>query len=359
MANDLTTVMVTAIGGGGHGEQILKALRMAKSNRYRIVGADMNPNCAQFALIDERTVLPPASAPDYLDELLDACRRFSVQVLFHGCEPELKVFSQNRARIESAGILLPINSAETIDLCMNKYETMRFLREHGFDPPKFWTAFNFSDLDKVDSFPVVLKPSVGGGGSANVHVAQSARELRLYAELIGLKQQGGSFVIQEYVGTPDDEYTVGVLHDLDGRFLNSIGLRREIKSMLNIRLKEANHTGRSELGPALVISSGVSHGEIGPFPEVTRTCESIAQALGARGAINIQCRVVGGKVKVFEINPRFSGTTSIRAIMGYNEPDVLIRKHLFNETITPRFHYHTGTVRRTITEHLIEGSFGQ
>lgn len=359
MANNLTTVMVTAIGGGGHGEQILKALRMAKGNRYRIVGADMNPNCAQFALTDERIVLPPASAPDYLDKLLDACKRFSVQALFHGCEPELKVFSQNRALIEGAGILLPINSEETILLCMNKHETMRFLRERGFDSPKFWTVDSFFDLDKIDSFPVVLKPSVGSGGSANVHIAQSARELRLYVELIALKQQGGSFVIQEYVGTPEEEYTVGILHDLDGQFLNSIGLRRQIKSMLNIRLKEANNTGRSELGSALVISSGISHGEIGPFPEVTRICESIAQALGARGAINIQCRVVGGKVKVFEINPRFSGTTSIRAIMGYNEPDVLIRKHLLGETITPRFHYHTGTVIRTITEQLIEGSFRQ
>ena len=359
MANNPTTVMVTAIGGGGHGEQILKALQMVKAGRYRIVGADMNPNCPQFALTDERIVLPPAATPDYIDRLLEACSRFSVQVLFHGCEPELRVFSQNRARIESAGILLPINSAETIELCMNKLATMRFLRDRGFDPPKCWAVTSLSELDEIDSFPVILKPSVGSGGSANVHIAQSPRELRLCAELLELKQPGVSFLIQEYVGTSDDEYTVGVLHDLDGQFLNSVGLRREIKSMLNIRLKEANKTGRSELGPSLVISSGISHGKIGPYPEVTRTCEAIARALGARGAINIQCRLVNGKVKVFEINPRFSGTTSIRAMMGYNEPDVLIRKHLLGETITPRFHYDSGVVMRTIAEHLIERSDGR
>jgi len=44
--------------------------------------------------------------------------------------------------------------------------------------------------------------------------------------------------------------------------------------------------------------------------------------------------------------------------MGYNEPDVLIRKHLLGETITPRFHYDSGVVMRTIAEHLIERSDG-
>ena len=35
-------VMVTGVGGGGHGEQILKALRLA-STEYEIVGSDMSP----------------------------------------------------------------------------------------------------------------------------------------------------------------------------------------------------------------------------------------------------------------------------------------------------------------------------
>ena len=34
---------------------------------------------------------------------------------------------------------------------------------------------------------------------------------------------------------------------------------------------------------------------------------------------------------MFEINPRFSGTTSLRAMVGYNEPDVLIRHHVLGE----------------------------
>lgn len=349
-----TTVLVTAIGGGGHGEQILKALRLATPGRYRIIGADMNPRSAQFALCDEYVVLPAASDCHYMDRLLDVCRRFSVGVLFHGCEPELRIFSENRDAIIGEGILLPINPIDTIELCMNKEATMRFLAGHGIDVPHYWVIDSLRDLEKIDVFPVVLKPALGGGGSANVHIAQSRRELRLLGELLRLDDPNVHFVIQEYVGRPDAEFTVGVLHDLDGRFLNSIALKRELKSMMNIRLQAPNRTGRTDLGQSLVISSGISHGEIGRFDEVTGPCEEIAAAIGAKGPVNIQCRLVDGKVKLFEINPRFSGTTSIRAMMGYNEPDILIRKHLFGEEITPRFKYDYGTVIRSLCETVIE-----
>jgi len=55
--------------------------------------------------------------------------------------------------------------------------------------------------------------------------------------------------------------------------------------------------------------------------------------------VNVQCRLVDGEVVVFEINPRFSGTTSLRAMVGYNEPDVLFRHHVLGEPIEPHFPY--------------------
>jgi carbamoyl-phosphate synthase large subunit len=53
---------------------------------------------------------------------------------------------------------------------------------------------------------------------------------------------------------------------------------------------------------------------------------------------------------VFEINPRFSGTTSIRALVGFNEPDILMRIHLENESISSRFSYQEGVVLRRLEE---------
>jgi len=161
-------------------------------------------------------------------------------------------------------------------------------------------------------------------------------------------------IVQEYKGTPDTEFTVGVLFDMNGTFLNSIAVRRDLRSSSSCRTRVANRTGLSEYGQYLSVSTGVSQGEVGPIPEVTAPCKRMAKALGARGAINVQCRVHQGDVYVFERNPRFSRTTSIRAIVGYNEPDILVRKHILGESIAPRFPYKTGVVVRGLAETLFQ-----
>ena len=67
----MINVLVTAMGGGGHGEQILKALLLAKKGRYKIIGADANPDCPQFSLVDESVVLPFANSPNYMERLFE------------------------------------------------------------------------------------------------------------------------------------------------------------------------------------------------------------------------------------------------------------------------------------------------
>lgn len=343
-------VLVTAIGGGGHGEQILKALLQDETGLVRIFGGDANPHCPQFSLVEKSFVLPYANDPSYMDTVLNICAEHGVKALFHGCEPELKLFSTHRERIANAGIFLPVNPAAVIDICMDKVKTAQFLKDSGFEPPRFHEVNGIKDLEQIDFFPAVIKPHIGGGGSANCYIAQSEAELNALAVLLNLEQAGQKFMVQEYVGTPEQEYTVGILHDMTGKFINSIAVRRHLTGQMNIRLSVPNRSKRADLGPKLVISSGISQGYVDRFPEVTGPCEEIARKLGAQGAINIQCRYVDGKVKVFEINPRFSGTTSIRAMMGYNEPISLLRKHIMLEEIETRFTYDSGLVLRSLKE---------
>ncbi|MDC1118116.1 ATP-grasp domain-containing protein [Alphaproteobacteria bacterium] len=346
-------VLVTAMGGGGHGEQILKALLQDKTGLVRVFGGDANPNCPQFKLVEKSFVLPLANDPSYMQVVLDICAKNGVKALFHGCEPELKLFSRERERIKENGIFLPVNPQNVIDICMDKVKTAEFLSSVGFEPPNFLKISSKNNLNKVDFFPAVIKPSIGGGGSVNCYIVQSQEELNALAVLLDIENSDQVFMIQEYVGTPDQEYTVGVLHDMDGNFINSIAIKRELKGQLNIRLSVPNKTNKKELGKALVISSGISHGYVDTFPEVTGSCERLAKKIGARGAINIQCRLVDGKVKVFEINPRFSGTTSIRAMMGYNEPLLLLRHHIIGEELQERFKYSSGLVMRSLQEVII------
>lgn len=343
-------VLVTAIGGGGHGDQILKALKLAEPGRYTIYGADANPHCPQAEFVDRFVQLPLASDTEYMTILLKICKKLGVQALFHGCEPELLLFAKNRKLIEDAGIFLPINDVALIQLCMDKAKTNARLAELGFPVPRFLNISTENEFDAIEWFPVVVKPALGGGGSANVFIAQNIQELKSLAVYLGLGTFTSGFMIQEYVGTPDQEYTVGVLHDLDGRYINSIAVKRYLNNGLSVRTSVNNRTGRKELGERLVISSGVSQGDIGRFDDVTKQCREIAERLGSRGPLNLQCRFVDGKVQVFEINPRFSGTTSLRAMVGLNEPDLLVRRHLLGQGIGEDAPYQELTILRSLME---------
>lgn len=346
----MTRVLVTAIGGGGHGDQILKALLLAPSGRYQILGADANPHCPQAELVEQFFTLPLASDPEYMKVLLRICQELDVKALFHGCEAELVLFAKNRKLIEEAGIFLPINDTALIQLCMDKAKTNTRLAELGFVVPRYVSVISESEFDNIDWFPVVVKPAVGGGGSANVFIAQDLKELRALAVYLGLGSVTSGFMIQEYVGTPDQEFTVGVLHDLNGLYINSIAVKRHLNSGLSVRTSVTNRTGREELGSKLVISSGVSQGDIGRYENVTKQCREIADKLGSRGPLNFQCRFVNGNVLVFEINPRYSGTTSLRAMVGYNEPDLLIQRHLCGQDIESNFPYDETTIFRSLIE---------
>ena len=237
-----------------------------------------------------------------------------------------------------------MNTKEVIDTCMDKSKTMAWLDAHGFAHPASVTIRETADFEKITKFPAVLKPSIGGGGSANAYIAQDAEELELFGTW--MLHIYSEFIVQEYVGNADCEYTVGVLNDMEGNLINSIAVKKNIMTALSNRLKiRSRYTGEM-----LVISNGISQGQIGRFPEVTSQCEEIALKLGARSAINIQLRFVDGKCYVFEINPRYSGTSSFRAMVGYNEPDIMIRRYLLGESVEPHFPYKEGYIMRGLDE---------
>ena len=106
-------VLVTGVGGGGIGEQVVKALRLA-GRPYTIVGGDIQPRSLGLGEVDLPVVLPLASAPEYLAVVLSVCRRLGVRGVYPGSEPELVALSAERARIAAEGIALFANSGSVI-----------------------------------------------------------------------------------------------------------------------------------------------------------------------------------------------------------------------------------------------------
>jgi carbamoyl-phosphate synthase large subunit len=344
MRNKPIRVLIAGVGGGGHGLEILKALRHSEI-AYYICGCDMLKYNLGFSKSDKTYTLPPATDPSYIEKLLSVCKNEKIDVLFHGSEPDLKAISENRDVLQEQGIFLPINDARIIKLCLNKKETFQYLDACKISIPKTVSIETEKDIECINFFPAVIKPYLGGGGSNNTFIAQDVEELNFFCHYI--LKYGGKPLVQEYVGSYENEYTVGVLSGRDKEIISVIGIKRFIMSGLSNRIKIRSLRKKDEI---LAISSGISQGEIVNDDNLNQQCIEIAKKLGSTGPINVQCRYVDGVAYPFEINPRFSGTTYIRALSGINEPDLFIRKYLLNEKIPSMPQPKIGLVLRGLEE---------
>lgn len=338
------SVLVTGVSGGSIGEQIVFALKVARTP-YRIVATDANPFSLGLYSTDKGYIVPKASDEAYLAKMVEICKNESVKVLIPGSEAELLEISRNKDLFQDQGILLLMNSTDVIDLCGDKWRTYVFLKNNGFNTPESHLWQDGTDKIEFD-YPVVIKPCVTTGGSRFTFVAQDEDELSFFVRYH--RRQGHTPIVQKYVGTGEDEYTVEVLTSFEGEPLGSVVIKRRIVGGLSRLCKIKNYRVDSE---PLLISTGISQGVIDDFPEIRRYAENIALKLGSKGPINIQCRMTENGINVFEINPRFSGTESLRALAGYNAPDALIRKYVLGDDIKG-LSYERGIVLRGLTSYF-------
>src|SRR5258708_24294302 len=98
-----------------------------------------------------------------------------------------------------------------------------------------------------------------------------------------------------------------------------------------------------------VISTGYSQGWIAAYPAVGSTAERIASAAGSLGPLNVQGRLRNGEFIPFEVNPRFSASSYLRAMAGFNEVDMYL-DHLLNGTQPVPGVIRPGYYLRSLTE---------
>ncbi len=296
-------VLIAGIGGASLGTEILKCLVLA--GQYRIFGSDISPlafghGCDTF----ERTYIVDRS--NYVSDTLRICREQKIDCIIPGGEQPLRILAEAAGELAAEGIHLATNSPEVVRLFTDKRTTFEFLGRIGIATPRTIWSTNADDLD-VMNFPCVVKPATGSGGSSFVFLANDRKEARLYLEY--LLNNGQEALLQEYIPEDEGEFTIGVLSLPNRQLVGSVALKRVLTAKLSVQF-------RGERG---VISSGYSQGLIEEFPEYCKVAERIAREVGSEGPMNVQGRVRGGVFLPFEINPRFSASTYLRALAGFNE----------------------------------------
>jgi carbamoyl-phosphate synthase large subunit len=335
-------ILVTATGGRSVGSGLVHALlRSSKevSARWNIIAADADPFAWGLYVAPQSGLLPFASAPDYREKLNHLIEKYRIDAIVPGSEAETSLLSDPRVPV---GIPVITNRHELMPLMMDKFAMMAKMTELGLPVIETYPIADWEKAVAQYPFPFIVKPTQGTGGSKGLHFVFDKEELEL---LMPELPAGGKYCIQPYVGSGDEEYTVGVLSDKNGQVIDSIIMKRKLLglSLLTSRKKDEKN---------YAISTGYSQGYFVKNEMIRNFCEQLALKLGSRGPLNIQLRIDGKHIYVFEIHPRFSGTSPMRADVGFNEADILLRNQLFDESFG-RINYQWDVAVIRAFEHVV------
>lgn len=303
-------VLVTGTGSL-IGQAIIKSIKKHEIGRdIYIIGCDYFPDSVGSFWCDKNYLLPDLLNPDEIDNWKESIANIiadeKIQVVMVGVDFELDYFAEMKESLEKEyGCTVIVSNKNVIEIGNDKYLTYKFLKENGINAPYTELLENVNACDV--EYPIVIKPRIGAR-SRGVHLVKTSQEF----EEIAKECFGKGYIVQKAIGTMQTEYSCGILY-WNGEFQNSIVLKRVLKEG-NTALAEYNDNEEKEIVDYL---------------------RNIGDALKPFGSCNLQLRLGDdGKPYLFEINPRFSGTTYMRALFGYNEVAYLIGKAIGMNTVT-------------------------
>lgn len=333
MTDAATPVLIAGIGGASLGTEILKCLNLARN--YEIFGCDISPfayghyqeGFVETFLVDRER---------YVFSVKEICKAKEIRAVIPGGEEPMKLLGSSADEFKAMGVYIAGNSREVISTCENKQRLFDHIKTLRLPMPRTIAVNNENEIGDFP-YPCIIKPATGTGGSRFVFLASDRNEALLYSRYV--LENCETILLQEYIPLDEGEFTIGVLSLPDTRVVGSIAMQRMFHAKLSVQAS-------TRMG---LISSGYSQGLIDEFLKVRAQAEEIAKALGSTGPINIQGRTHEGILFPFEINPRFSASTYLRAKAGFNEIDIYLQYILRNkEPVFPKIRH--GYYLRSLSE---------
>jgi len=316
----IKNILVTG-AGALLGQGILRSLRRVKGHPLRIISADPDHRATGHWLSDSAVLIPMAKDPEYLPAIEKVIEEYKIDLLLVGTDVELFIFTENKVDLESRyGCTIVVSPRDTIQIGDNKWDTVRFLKAHGFRYPDSALSNQPDELGSLIGrvgLPLFAKPTVGAR-SVGVKIVEQESDLQ------PLMDEKGEYIIQELLDPQEGEYTAGTMV-FEGRILFTIILRRDLRGGNTYRAYPVKDTG------------------------LYSKLESIIHKLDIYGPCNFQFRMRNNEPVIFEINSRFSGTTPIRDFFGINELQVLL-DYLYKGEVSVNPEIRDGAVFRTFSD---------
>lgn len=312
-------ILVTG-AGALLGQGILRSLNYSKNNYY-IVSADPDVRSTGHALAQKSYVIPLATDQLYMGKITEIIEKEEIDLVLIGTDVELPIFAKHKEELEHKfPVRIAVSNEKAIEIANNKWLTAEFLRENNFPYPISALTSDNEQVQKLKqsaSYPYIAKP-VDGARSKGLKIINNEED---FQEVCSYEN---NLVVQEKIGDEEGEFTTGCLV-VAGKCVAVVSLIRDLRD---------GNTWRA-----------YRYGE-SPYDD---TIAGIAEKLGVEGPANFQYRIKDGNPVVFEVNCRFSGTTPLRLMYGFNEVEALVDNYLENKPIQ-KPELKEGTILRTFSD---------
>ena len=259
------------------------------------------------------------SEKTFINEILLILKKHKIDLLIPGIDFEIPIFIKYKKTIEKkTNTKILINNEHVIVIGNDKWETYKFLKNNDFLYPKSYLPSDLKLIKKI-KFPLIVKPRFGHT-SRDVYLIKNKISLNKALKIVKKP------IIQEYISGENKEYTCSSSY-IDNKILSIICLRRTLKNGNTI---SAYHEKNKVLDEYI---------------------KKITLKLKPHGVTNFQLRLTKKGPIIFEINPRFSGTTPVRALFGVNEVEATINKIFYDKKTIFKKKY--GLIMRYTSDYFV------
>jgi carbamoyl-phosphate synthase large subunit len=294
----MRTILVSGASGiVGYG--ILRSLKRS-GKQLKLIGTSIYNDSVAPGFCDIFELAPPTNDAAYMEWLLNTIRKHQVDLIIPGIEIDMYKWVEHIPEIERNGSIAMLNNVELIHLCEDKWTFYENLKKASMSCAiESYLRMDFDTLNCKFGLPFLLKPRRGFGSKGIVKVDSANTFLRHQKDI------GPILMAQQLVGIAEEEFTISAFCDGDGGFYASMTLKR--------KLSRDGFTEKAE-----VVSTD----------EFIGTIADLCNRFRPIGPTNFQFRKCKDGVKLLEINPRISSSTSIRSAFGYNESAMAVDYYL-------------------------------
>lgn len=270
-----------------------------------VIATDMSDIAPAIYDADKFFLTPKIDDENYIDKLIEICKKEKVSAVFSLIDPELSLIAKNKDRFLEIGVIPIVSKYEVVELAFDKYEMYKYLISNGFKTAKTYINKEdfYQDLEKkIIGFPVFVKP-VRGSASLNISKVTCKKELDLLFELYD------DLIIQEFLN--GQEIGADVYVDPISKKVVSIFTKEKIKMRAGETDKARSF--KDDKLFSLIIS--------------------LVEKIGYEYMIDIDIFKIGDEYYFSEINPRFGGGYPHAYEAGVNFPKMIINSlnHIENK----------------------------